>query len=172
MQPEQAHGIAQFLLSVIDREHPTTRNVLAAVPHDKGDYKPDPKSKSAIDLAWHIASAEWFFARIAIDAALPSGEGNRPEHVKTSADVVKFYDETVAPVKAELKNLTPEQLVRTIDFHGMFTLPAVVYLNLLQNHTIHHRGQLSAYLRPMGAKVPSIYGPSGDEEVQPAAANA
>lgn len=172
MQPEQAYSLAQYLLSVIDREHATTRSVIAAVPHDRGDYKPDPRSKSAIDIAWHLASSEWFFARIALDGALPPGEGTRPEHVKTSADVLKFYDETVAPAKAELKKLTAEQLVKMIDFHGFFTAPAVVYLSLLQNHAIHHRGQLSVYLRPMGAKVPSIYGPSADEDIRPATAKA
>ena len=166
MQPEQAHGLAQFLAQVIEREHGTTRKVIAAIPEDKCNYQPDPKSKSALDLAWHLAGSEWFFCRIALDGAMPVRDPGRPENVKTPADVLKFYDETVAAAKAELKNLTPEQCAKRVDFFGMFEMPAVAYLNLLTNHSAHHRGQLSVYLRPMGAKVPSIYGPSADEDVR------
>ena len=58
--------------------------------------------------------------------------------------------------------MTPDQLMKSIDFRGMFQYPAVAYLEFAIRHTIHHRGQLSMYLRPMGAKVPSIYGESHD----------
>jgi uncharacterized damage-inducible protein DinB len=57
----------------------------------------------------------------------------------------------------------PEQLTTPVDFLGAFNFPAVLYLSFVNNHSIHHRGQLSVYLRPMGAKVPSIYGGSADE---------
>ena len=53
----------------------------------------------------------------------------------------------------KLTHLTNEQLTKIVDFRGMFQLPAVVYLNFVIHHSIHHRGQLSMYLRPMGAKV-------------------
>jgi uncharacterized damage-inducible protein DinB len=56
-------------------------------------------------------------------------------------------------------------LLKSINFHNVFEFPAVVYLQLMVNHSIHHRGQLSAYLRPMGAKVPAIYGGSADEPI-------
>jgi uncharacterized damage-inducible protein DinB len=65
---------------------------------------------------------------------------------------------------AQAKTLTGEQLAKEIKFY-MFNLPAVSYLNFAQVHSIHHRGQLSVYLRPMGAKVPSIYGGSADEPI-------
>jgi len=58
--------------------------------------------------------------------------------------------------------LTDEQLLKFVDFRGYFNLRAVMYLGFVLHHTIHHRGQLSVYLRPMGAKVPSIYGESYD----------
>lgn len=61
-----------------------------------------------------------------------------------------------------LAQLTGEQLSKILDFRGMFQLPAVVYLQFLLSHSIHHRGQLSMYLRPAGAKVPAIYGESYD----------
>ncbi len=62
----------------------------------------------------------------------------------------------------KLKALTPEQLTNMVDFRGLFQLPAVMYLEFASNHSIHHRGQLSAYLRAMGSKVPAIYGDSYD----------
>jgi uncharacterized damage-inducible protein DinB len=165
MQPDQAYGLAQFLLRNVEQEQKITRKVLAAVPADKGDYRPDPKSKTAVDVAWHLASSEQMFARTILEGALPSGGIPRPNDVKTPTDVVRYYDEVVAPVKSQLKSATAEQYAKMIDFHGLFTGPGAVFLNIMLQHSAHHRGQLSVYLRPMGAKVPSIYGPSGDEEV-------
>jgi hypothetical protein len=63
----------------------------------------------------------------------------------------------------KVKQLGGEQLAKPLSFFGAFNFPAVYYLTFLSQHTIHHLGQLNAYLRPMGAKVPAIYGPSGDE---------
>ena len=72
-----------------------------------------------------------------------------------------------------LTNATPEQLMRVVDFRGMLQMPAVSYLLLGLRHTIHHRGQLSSYLRCMGAKVPAMYGESYDsEQARKAAAQA
>ena len=62
-----------------------------------------------------------------------------------------------------LTQLSSEQLLKVVDFRGLFQHPAVLYLQFAINHSIHHRGQLSVYLRPMGAKVPSIYGESYDD---------
>jgi len=82
--------------------------------------------------------------------------------VKTPADLVGWYDQNFTPRFEALTKLSGEQLVKTVDFRGMFQLPAVMYLNFILSHSIHHRGQLSVYLRPMGGKVPSIYGESYD----------
>ena len=68
----------------------------------------------------------------------------------------------LGPHFEKLTKLPNEQLVKIVDFRGMFQLPAVMYLNILMHHSIHHRGQLSMYLRPMGAKVPAMYGESHD----------
>ena len=164
MQPEQAYRVAQFLLQSMEHEQATTRRVLAALPADKGSYQPDPKSKSAFELAWHLAASEQFFAQLVLDGVMPS-MGARPENIKTPADVVRYYDEVVIPVKDRLKSATADQYSKAIDFQGLMTAPGVVFLNLMLHHSAHHRGQLSVYIRPMGGKIPSIYGPSGDEEV-------
>lgn len=71
-----------------------------------------------------------------------------------------------------LKQVKGEQLIQPVDFRGLFQFPAVIYLQLGLSHSIHHRGQLSMYLRPMGAKVPSIYGESYDARVAREAAQA
>jgi uncharacterized damage-inducible protein DinB len=87
---------------------------------------------------------------------------NRPESIRNSAQIAAWFDETFNANIKQVEGLSGEQLARSVDFRGMFQLPAVGFLTLAQNHSIHHRGQLSTYLRPMGAKVPAIYGESYD----------
>jgi len=171
MQPDQASTVLQFLLPAIEREHQTTAKVLAAVPNDKASYQPDPRSMTAATLVWHIASSEQYFMTGVAEGAFPAG-GDQPESVKTIEKIVAWYKEQSAANHARLRQLSGEDLVRMISFHGVMSLPAVAYLQLMMNHSVHHRGQLSAYLRPMGAKVPAIYGMSADENPFEAAAAA
>ena len=86
--------------------------------------------------------------------------------VATAADVNGWYAPRFTANLDRLKRLSGDQLTKTIDFRGIFQFPAVVYANLAVSHTIHHRGQLSVYLRPIGAKVPSIYGESYDARME------
>jgi uncharacterized damage-inducible protein DinB len=83
------------------------------------------------------------------------------------AELVRWYDENMARGSERVQKLSGEQLVAPIDFLGAFHLPGAFYLAFLNNHSIHHRGQLATYLRPMGAKCPAIYGGSYDEPWQP-----
>jgi uncharacterized damage-inducible protein DinB len=94
-----------------------------------------------------------------------------PSSIKTPADLLKWYDENHSKATAELAQVQGDNLATPIDFFGMFSFPAVAYAGFMCSHSIHHRGQLSSYLRPMGGKVPSIYGPSADEGL-PARASA
>jgi uncharacterized damage-inducible protein DinB len=174
MTNEQAEFLLhQVYLPQIQNEHKTTKRVIAAVPADKCDWKPHPDSMGALELAWHIASADCFFINGVVAGKFERG-GSMPESIKTSQDVVNWFDENFAKASAALAGLKGDDLTRMIDFAGVFNFPAIVYVGLMSNHSIHHRGQLSAYLRPMGAKVPRIYGGSGDEPVEkaPAAAKA
>jgi uncharacterized damage-inducible protein DinB len=82
--------------------------------------------------------------------------------VRTPGDVLAWYTEKFQGNFERLKATPPEGLVAPVDFRGIFTKPAVLFLQTGMSHSIHHRGQLSTYLRPMGAKVPSIYGESYD----------
>src|SRR6185436_13951921 len=96
MQPlesEQAMFLLQRVaLPALKNEHRTTKRIIEAVPLDKGDYRPDPASMTALELAWHIASAEnWFMASVA------AGEfkfaGGRPDSIRNSADIANWYTE-------------------------------------------------------------------------------
>ncbi len=168
---------AEFLLNhvylpQIKNEQKTTKRVIAAIPADKCDWKPHPTSMSAMELAWHIASADCFFLNGVAAGKFEAG-GSMPETIKTPQDIVNWFDENFAKAFAAVAGLKGDQLTQMIDFHGVFNLPAIVYVGLMSNHSIHHRGQLSAYLRPMGGKVPAIYGGSADEPITvPSAAKA
>jgi uncharacterized damage-inducible protein DinB len=79
------------------------------------------------------------------------------------ADVVNWYETNFLRAANRVRAMTPEQLATPVDFARVFKMPAVFYLGLVNNHSVHHRGQHAAYLRPMGSKVPSIYSGSADE---------
>ncbi len=170
MTPEQAHFVLnEVYIPQIEMEQKTTRRVLGAVPADKLDYSPDAKSMDAWKLASHIATSEIFFIRGVVGGAFERANGAMPESVKTPEALVAWYDEAHAKAVAELKSMPGENLVKTINFAGVFNFPALSYIGLMMSHAIHHRGQLSAYLRPMGGKVPRIYGGSADEPIEAAA---
>ncbi|HEX4750997.1 MAG TPA: DinB family protein [Bryobacteraceae bacterium] len=163
MQPEQAEFLLRdVLIPSLQNEHGITKRIMAAVPDDRGDYKPDPTSMTAFELARHIATAEMTFMQAVIKGEFPSSGGPRLDDMKNVSDVVRWYEQSFQQRLEEVSKLPGEQLAKIIDFRGVFQLPAVMYLNFLLNHSIHHRGQMTVYLRPMGAKVPNIYGESYD----------
>jgi uncharacterized damage-inducible protein DinB len=168
LTPEFAKGYCVMTLDGIMREVEITKKVIAAVPDAASNYKHDPNGRTAKELAWHLANTDvQFMDGIAsLEFKMESPE-HKPE---TSAEVVKWYDENMKRGAARVAAMTPEQLMTPVNFYGVFNLPAVLYLGFLNNHSIHHRGELSTYLRPMGSKVPSIYGGSYDEPFQPPAA--
>jgi uncharacterized damage-inducible protein DinB len=170
--PDQATFLLQMALPSLKNEQRVTRKIMEAVPADRGDYRPDEISMSALELAWHIASAENFFLDGVAAGEFNYKDGSRPESIRHAADVAAWYGEAFQANFERLTRLTGEQLVKVIDFRGRFQYPAVTFLQFAINHSIHHRGQLSVYLRPMGAKVPSIYGESYDDAQSRKAAQA
>ena len=159
-------------LPALNAEHPVTKRVIAAIPADKADYRPDNVVKSAIDLAWHIVAAENRFLEAVIAGTFDLTPLPRPDAMRTPDEVNQWYSERFAANVERLKHVNGDQLIKPLDFRGLFRFPAVIYLQIGLNHSIHHRGQLSMYLRPMGAKVPSIYGESYDARVAREAAQA
>ena len=160
--PDQATFARDIALRHLAAEHPVTRRILDAIPIDKGDYRPDAVAKSAVDLAWHIVAAEHRFMDAVVTGRFEYGNSGRPDTLTTSAEISQWYAGVFEDDLRRVEALPAEQLTNPIDFRGIITLPAVTFLMIGLKHSIHHRGQLSMYLRPMGAKVPSIYGESYD----------
>ena len=166
--PEFAVTYCHMMLDGITREVETTKRVLSAVPDDKCEYRPDAHARNARELCWHIANSDIQFldgiADMKFDMETPE------QKPATTAEIVEWYDQNFKRAADRVRAMTPEQLLAPVEFFGVFNLPAVFYLGFLTNHSVHHRGELATYLRPMGSKVPSIYGGSYDEPFEPAAA--
>ena len=162
MKTESAAAILEFLIPVVEQEAALTRKVLLAVPADKAHHKPHDKAMTALELCWHIPATETFFITAVTTGAF-APYMSIPENIKTPHDVVAWFDKQVASNVAKLKAMTGEQAAKMVE-SPFGAVPAITFLNLSINHSSHHRGQLSTYLRPMGAKVPSIYGTSRDDE--------
>ena len=155
------------MVTLMEGEFPATCKVLAAVKDETRDYKPDPKSRSAWEVATHIATADiWFLDSIISGNFVydPAAAKAAEAQFKTVADVVAFYEKALPAKLQQVKAMSGDELTRMVDFFGMFQKPAVGFLGMTNNHSVHHRGQLAAYLRALGSKVPDIYGPSGDSE--------
>jgi len=157
LTPEQAVFLLQDVyMPVLRAEHRMTKAVLEAVPADKPDYRPDSNAKTALELVRHIAATENRFLETTINGEFNAGPAAFPESAKTPADFAAWYATRFENNCEALTKLTGEQLLKMVDFRGMFQRPAVTFVQLGLNHSIHHRGQLSTYLRPMGGKVPAI----------------
>jgi uncharacterized damage-inducible protein DinB len=166
MNPEQARFLADFFADAFEQESRTTARVLAAVPDDRRDYRPDEKSRTAWELAVHLAAGDvWFLDSICNGAFAfdPESEKKLTAGFKTVADVVEFYTRELSRQIQRLRSTPAEKLATVIDFFGRMQQPAASFLIVANNHSVHHRGQLASYLRAMGSKVPSIYGGSADE---------
>jgi uncharacterized damage-inducible protein DinB len=161
-------AIVDGLLPEFDREMTTTRKVLERVPEDRLAWKPHPTSFSAGDLATHVATIPmWGEMTLARDD-LDLGGAGRAAPISSRAELLAMFDKHAAGTRAALTGKTDAELMApwTLKNSGksIFTMPkAVVWRSFVLNHLIHHRGQLSVYLRMMEVPVPSIYGPSGDE---------
>jgi len=168
MQPDQAKFLLNYLLPAIETETAITKKVIAAIPEDKRNYKPAEKSRTAMEIAWHIVSSEvWFLEGLA--TCQFGAEAERPAGVNTVAGVLAWYSDKLPPALEKVNAIPADKLAANTPFFGILNEPLVAYLSMLTVHSIHHRGQLSVYLRPMGAKVPDIYGGSADEPFQPPA---
>jgi uncharacterized damage-inducible protein DinB len=169
LTPEFALGFRQVMLDGVTRELEITKKIMAAIPDSKSDYRPDPNGRTAWELAWHLANTDVQFLDGIADLNFKMESPDADHKPKSVAELVDWYDANFKRGAARVADLSAEQLLTPTSFLGVFNFPAVFYLSFLNNHSIHHRGQLATYLRPMGAKCPSIYGGSYDEPFQPAA---
>lgn len=163
MNAEQARGVLDVLTSTIEHESVATRKVIAAVGSGNRDYRPDPKSRTAWEIAVHTALSDIWFADSIINGKFEwHSDPPTPAEMTDPGAVAKWHESHLSERLAKLRAMTPEQLTRTVDAFGR-QAPAVAWLAMMNNHTIHHRGQLAAYLRAAGSRVPAIYGVSADE---------
>jgi uncharacterized damage-inducible protein DinB len=149
------------------REHATTRKVLDALPTDKADFKPHEKSKSAKDLAWTFVVEEQLILKALRGQPFGGASGPAPKTPETFDKVLDALEQSNREMLTELEGSTNASLDGTVEFptgpKQMGDIPLEQFLWFVLHDQIHHRGQLSIYVRMTGGKVPSIYGPSADE---------
>ncbi len=157
-------NIHEFFLKTWEREAPATRKVISRIPEDKSDYRADPKARTAREIAWLIVREEAALAEGLEKGVIEWKEVPTPATVK---EIVAEYDRQHDSHTARLRAIAPAgwESEMPFMFDGQEVMKETGYgmaWGFLLDQ-IHHRGQLSTYLRPMGAKVPAIYGPSADE---------
>lgn len=162
---EQVQVLGPMFIDMVARESPITRRVLAAMPEAQLDFKLGEKGRTARELMWHICTSEAWFLEGICKQDFGTTEGEPPAPA-TGAEMLEWYDRNIPALIQKLKGLSPEQLATEADFFGVFNMPVVLYLQFLKDHSVHHRGQLSTYIRAVNGHVPDIYGGSADEPFQ------
>lgn len=152
-----------LFLKFWEKEAPATRKVISRIP-ERSDYRPDPKSRTAREIAWLIVREEIVLAEGLEKGVLEWEELPAPATIK---EILDTYDRHHQNLAKRFQAIDPPRWERNVPFtfQGQEIMNETGYDNawgfLLD--IIHHRGQLSTYLRPMGSTVPQIYGPSADE---------
>jgi uncharacterized damage-inducible protein DinB len=161
-------AIKDALLPEFDHEMATTRKVIERVPEGKFGFKPHEKSMSMGHLASHIAEMPtWATTGITMDS-LDMASGYKPFEAASSAELLEMFDKNVAGARNSIAGASDETFMKDWSLKRgdkiLMTMPRIaVVRSFMLNHVIHHRGQLSVYLRLNNVPVPSIYGPSADE---------
>ena len=139
-------------------EAKTTRNVLSRIP-EGSDYRPDPRSRTAQEIAWQIVGEEKLIVE-----ALEAGKAEwAPGAVPaTMQEIAATYEQQSADIVKRLHALPDDRWNGDVEFFGRKRPASAMAWSFLFD-IVHHRGQITTYLRPMGSTVPQIYGPSGDE---------
>src|SRR2546428_2124666 len=160
-------GLAQSLIAEVEREAKSTERMLERVPQEKLDWQPHPKSMTLGQLAWHIASLPANAER-GLREGKREVSGARPSP-REGSDFVGTFRRNLDDLKAAL-SATPDEVLLTERFsfalHGepVTSFPKLALIRtVMMNHSIHHRGQLSVYLRLLDVPVPATYGTSADE---------
>ncbi len=158
-------------LMEFDRECATTRKVLSRVPGDKLAWKPHAKSYSLGQLANHIAGLPHWIAGSLLPGEFDmakAGSDGAPKQPASAEAVLETFDASVAAAKAAMAQLDDARAMGAWTLRNgdkvIMEMPRIALVRtILLNHSIHHRGQLSVYLRLLDVAVPAIYGPSADE---------
>jgi uncharacterized damage-inducible protein DinB len=160
---------ADQLLAEYRAEAQTTRKFLERLPEDKLTWQPHPKSMTAGQLALHIAASPAGIIQMALKDEFPLSDiPQSREQPESLQQIMEAFEGSVAAIEKNLPGISDERMQtpwRLVDDgKELMSMPRAVMLRtILFNHIYHHRGQFGVYLRLVGAKVPSAYGPSGDE---------
>lgn len=163
--------IGAALIPEFDYEMANTRKALERVPEDKFGWKPHPKSGTMIWLAGHVANIpSWVPFIFSSDSFDVEGGVTPPPAPKTRKEILDFFDENVNKARALLQSATDDEWAKIWSLKAgartIFAQPRVgVVRGMVMNHLIHHRAQLTVYLRLNDVPVPALYGPSGDEQI-------
>jgi uncharacterized damage-inducible protein DinB len=159
--------LSESILMELDQEAQTTKRVLERIPEDKLSWRPHPKSFSLGQLALHIASVPGGVTRIVMQESAETPNFVQVEP-KSRQEVLETFSKSLETAKGNLKTMDDARLAETwsLTRGGKVVMSAprgAILRSILLNHVYHHRGQLSVYLRMLDVPVPSIYGPSADD---------
>ena len=160
--------LVDALLPEFDHEMTVTRKLLERVPEDRLDWKPHPKSMALGQLAQHVATIPMWGSMTLNRTELDLGGAQPLPPMKTRAELLAAFDQNVTETRAALTGRGDGELMVPWTLknsgHTIFTMPrAVVWRGFVMSHHIHHRAQLAVYLRMNDVPIPSMYGPSADE---------
>jgi len=161
-------SISQTLLPEFDQEMATTRRVLERVPSEKGTWKPHTKSFSLAHLAQLVAWMPGWITNAINEEALDLQRGGKYSN-ETTETLLKMFDKNVAEARGAIAGASDDKLAKPWSLkmgdRVIFTLPKAAVVRQNISHLVHHRGQLTVYLRLLDVPVPSIYGPTADERM-------
>lgn len=161
--------ISEMFLPEFDMEMASTRKILECVPEDKFTWKPHEKSFSLGRLASHVAEMAGWAAITVNQDSLELTPGQAPFNAASKAELLEALEKNVAAGRAAIAGASDEHLAKIWKFiyggHEVFAMPRVAVLRgMVMSHMIHHRGQLSVYLRLLDVSIPGMYGPSADQK--------
>jgi len=161
-------AIVDALMPEFDHEMASTRKVLDRVPEDRFDWKPHQKSFSLGELATHVANLPTWGTETLLRSEIDIGSSPRTATIASKSTMIATFDRNVADARAALAGKTDAELAAmwSLKRNGktVFSMPKTTVLrSFVLNHLVHHRAQLTVYLRLLDVPVPSLYGPSADE---------
>jgi uncharacterized damage-inducible protein DinB len=162
-------SLADSLLQELEQETRTTRRVLERVPGDRLTWRPSEKSRTLGQLAWHVATVPGGVAALgSTSPAQVPDFGALETDPKSASDLIPALEQSTAQARQIVGGMNDAALMSTWRLmrgdRELLAIPRIAFLrSIMLNHWYHHRGQLSVYLRELGVPLPSIYGPSADE---------
>ncbi len=161
-------NMAQALAGELEQEAVATRTLLECMPEDKLAWQPHQKSMSLGKLGLHIATVPGSIAAIAVGNSMDVSEIRPAEEPSSKAEVLAAFDESIATAKSELMKIDDGAMMDTwrmmAEDEEIMAMPKIGLLRaIMLNHLYHHRGQLTVYLRLLDVHLPSVYGPTADE---------